>query len=296
MKATKRLRELLAGDEIVVLPGAYDGLTARLVEQAGFPGVYMTGAGTAASYGYPDYGLITMTEMTEKAAVLARSVKIPVIADADTGYGNELNVTRAVREFEARGIAGIHIEDQVSPKRCGHLDGKEIVPLDVFVANIRAAVQAKSDPDFLIIARSDARAVAGLDEAIDRVNAALTAGADMAFVEAPCTMDEVATIPQRVAGPCLLNMVPAGRTPLVTTQEAQEMGFRMVLYPGIMLVAQITAGAEALRTLRDTKKAPTVPLTAQVMQAFQVLGAAEWDELRSGFQSVAQASSARRGT
>lgn len=289
MKATTRLRELLASEEILVLPGAYDGLTARLVEQYGFSGVYMTGAGTAATYGYPDYGLLTMTEMVDKGAVLARSVNIPVIADADTGYGNELNITRTVREYEARGIAGVHIEDQVHPKRCGHLDGKELVAREVYLAHIRAAVSARTDPDFVIIARSDARTVAGLDEAIERVNAALDAGADMAFVESPLNLDEVASIPQRVKGPCLLNVVPGGKTPIIGTEKAQELGYRMALLPGVLLAAQIIASGEALRTLRETRKPPAIPLNANVMQAFQVLGAAEWDELRTAFQSTAKA-------
>lgn len=288
MKATARLRELLAGTEIVVLPGAYDGLTARLVEQAGFSGVYMTGAGTAASYGYPDYGLLTMTEMVDNAAIMARSVNIPVIADADTGYGNELNVTRTVREFEARGVAGIHIEDQVSPKRCGHLDGKDVVSREVFLANIRAAVSARTDPDFVLIARSDAAAVLGLDEAIARVNLALAAGADVAFVEAPRTLEEIASIPGRVNGPCLLNVVPGGKTPPITMKEAEAMGFRMALFPGIMLVALVTAADEALRTLRETHEAPAIPMNAHVMQAFQRFGATEWDGLRSQFQTAAK--------
>jgi len=148
MKPTARLRELLGQPDIITAPGAYDGITARLIEQAGFPAVYMTGAGTSMARGFPDFGLLSMSEMAENAAVLARTVEIPVIADADTGYGNELNVTRTVREFEARGVAGIHIEDQASPKRCGHLDGKEIIPQAEFISKIRAAVAARRDPGF----------------------------------------------------------------------------------------------------------------------------------------------------
>src|SRR5882757_3659590 len=171
--APRSFRQLLDSDTFIVAPGAYDGITARLVEQAGFPVVYMTGAGTAAARGFPDYGLLTMTEMVENAAVLARSVAVPVLADADTGFGNELNVTRTVREYESRGVAGIHLEDQVSPKRCGHLDGKDIIPQGEFLSKIKAAVAARRDPDFLIIARTDSRAAAGFDEAIVRANAAL---------------------------------------------------------------------------------------------------------------------------
>ncbi|MDB5841120.1 MAG: bcpA, partial [Herminiimonas sp.] len=191
MKAASQLRHLLAQPNMVVAPGSYDGITARLVEQAGFSAVYMTGAGTSAARGYPDFGLLTMTEMVENAGVIARSVSIPLIADADTGYGNELNVTRTVREYESRNVAGIHIEDQVSPKRCGHLDGKEVITRGEYVSKIRAAVAARQSKDFVIIARTDSRAVLGLDEAIDRANAALDAGADIAFVEAVQTLDEI---------------------------------------------------------------------------------------------------------
>ena len=151
MTSSKKLRELLAQGSIVRAPGVYDGITARLVEQAGFPAVYMTGAGTSLSLGYPDVGLLTMTEMVEKARIITRTVQVPVIADADTGYGNEMNVTRTVQEYQRAGVAGLHIEDQVSPKRCGHLEGKELVPCEEWVAKIRAAVAARSDEDFVVI-------------------------------------------------------------------------------------------------------------------------------------------------
>ena len=196
MSEAQKLRAKLRQDGMIVAPGAYDGITARLIEQAGFDAVYMTGAGTSAAFGYPDFGLLTMTEMVGNATRIVRTVSVPVIADADTGYGSELNTVRTVREYEQCGVAGIHIEDQVSPKRCGHLDDKEIVPREDFLAKIRAAVYARRDPDFLIIARTDSRAVAGFEEAIARANAALQAGADMAFVEAAQTMEEVATIPR----------------------------------------------------------------------------------------------------
>jgi 2-methylisocitrate lyase-like PEP mutase family enzyme len=194
MSRAAKLRALLKQD-MVVAPGAYDCITARTIAQAGFSAVYMTGAGTAATLGYPDYGLVTMSEMADNAGRIANAVDVPVIADADTGYGNELNATRTVREYERRGVAGLHIEDQGFPKKCGHLDNKVIVPLDEYLAKVRAAVAARHNPDFLIIARTDSRAVLGLEEAIRRANAALAAGADMAFVEAPQTMEEVASVP-----------------------------------------------------------------------------------------------------
>src|SRR5258707_3755253 len=192
MSQATNLRALLRQPGMVIAPGAYDGLTAKLVAQVGFSAVYMTGAGTSVSHGYPDFGLLTTTEMVANAARMVRAVDVPVIADADTGYGNELNVVRTVQDFEHAGVAGIHIEDQVSPKRCGHLDDKEIVPREDWIAKIRAAAATRRDPDFLIIARTDSRAVVNFEEAIARANLALEAGADMAFVEAPQTLEEIA--------------------------------------------------------------------------------------------------------
>src|SRR3984893_13479268 len=199
--APARLRALLKQDGMIVAPGAYDCISARVIVQAGFPAVYMTGAGTAAMLGYPDFGLVTMSEMAENAGRIAAAVAVPVIADADTGYGNELNVTRTVREYEKRGIAGLHIEDQGFPKKCGHLDDKTVIPLDEYLAKIRAAAAARTDPGFLLIARTDARAVIGFEEAVARMNAALAAGADMAFLEAPQTAAEVEAVPKLVKGP-----------------------------------------------------------------------------------------------
>jgi 2-methylisocitrate lyase-like PEP mutase family enzyme len=196
MTQAARFRELLRRDGMIAAPGAYDCITARMIARAGFDCVYMTGAGTAATLGYPDFGLVTMSEMVDNAGRIAAAVDLPVIADADTGYGNELNVTRTVREYEARGVAGIHIEDQGFPKKCGHLDDKEIVPREDWLAKIRAAAAARRTPDFTIIARTDARALLGFDEAVARGNAALGAGADMVFLEAPQTLDEVAAVPR----------------------------------------------------------------------------------------------------
>src|SRR5579863_6189818 len=223
MTQAARLRELLRQDGMVVAPGAYDCITARLIEHAGFAAVYMTGAGTAAALGYPDFGLVTMSEMVANAGRIAAAVDLPVIADADTGYGNELNVVRTVREYEQRGVAGMHIEDQGFPKKCGHLENKAIIPLEDYVAKIRAAVGARRDRDFVVIARTDARAVLGFEEAVRRANASLDAGADMAFVEAPQTLEEVASVPRLVHGPCMLNMVWRGKTPDVALDEAQKM-------------------------------------------------------------------------
>ncbi|RKF33364.1 oxaloacetate decarboxylase [Paraburkholderia fungorum] len=284
MKYAETLRALLAKPELVVAPGVYDGLTARLAAQAGFPAVYMTGAGTAAARGFPDFGLLTMTEMVENAGVIARSASVPVIADADTGFGNELNVTRTIREYEMRGVAAIHIEDQVSPKRCGHLDGKEIVSRQDFLANIRAAAAARTNPDFVLIARTDARAVAGMEEAIWRANAALEAGADVAFVEAAQGLDEVASIPRMVNGPCLLNIVRGGKTPDVNLRDVQEMGYRIAILPSMLLSSIIEVCDVMLKTLRETQMPPTSAGHPSVRQRFQRLGADEWDALRTRFR------------
>ena len=288
MGGAKTLRSLLGADAMVIAPGAYDGLTAKLVAQVGFPAVYMTGAGTSVSQGYPDFGLLTMSEMVENAARIVRAVDVPVIADADTGYGNELNAFRTVQEYESRGVAGIHIEDQVSPKKCGHLDDKEIVPREDYVAKIRAAVAAKRDRDFMIIARTDARAVAGLDEAMARANAALQAGADMAFVEAPQTMQEVAEVPKRVAGPCLLNVVRGGKTPEIDLRQAQQMGYRLAIVPGLLLKAVIGACDEVLAELKATHVHPAPRHDMTVRDAFNRVGADEWDALRTRFRRSAQ--------
>ena len=285
MKPTARLRELLGQPDMTIAPGAYDGITARLIEQAGFSAVYMTGAGTSMARGFPDFGLLSMSEMVENAAMIARTVEVPVIADADTGYGNELNVTRTVREFEARGVAGIHIEDQASPKRCGHLDGKEIISQAEYISKIRAAVAARRDADFLIIARTDSRAVAGLEEAIARANAALAAGAGMAFVEAVQTAEELAMVPKRVKGPCLLNVVPGGKTPPITLQEAQALGYRLAILPGLLLSAVMIAADQALRAVKETGVSPGTPKGATVMDTFRRFGADEWNSLRQRFST-----------
>lgn len=281
MKRAAELRQKLAAPGMLIAPGAYDGITAKLIEQAGFPLVYMTGAGTSASLGYPDYGLVTMTEMVANAEIITRAVNIPLISDADTGYGNELNMTRTIREFESRGVAGIHIEDQVSPKRCGHLDNKEIEPLDKYLSKIRAAVAARSNPDFLIIARTDSRASLGFDEAIRRGNAALEAGADMVFIEAPQTIEEVRAIPQRIQGPCLLNVVQGGKTPVVHLKDAEKMGYKIAILPGLLLRAAVQAFDQALDSVKTHHIAPDYLNNTSPQQNFRRFGADEWDTIRS---------------
>jgi len=285
MTQASRFRDLLGRDGMVVAPGAYDCITAKLIEQAGFAAVYMTGAGTAAALGYPDFGLVTMSEMVANAGRLAAAIDVPVIADADTGYGNELNTFRAVREFESRGVAAIHIEDQVFPKKCGHLEGKEIVSREDWLAKIRAAVAARRDPGFTIIARTDARAVAGLDEAIARANAALTSGADMAFVEAPQTEDEIAAVPRLVKGPCLLNVVRGGKTPDIDLRHAEALGYKLAILPGLLIKNVIGICDKMLSELKATRRHPP-PITEMTLpEMFGRFGADEWDARRSGFRT-----------
>ena len=294
MKMSTQLRQLLARPEMVIAPGAYDGLTARVIEQAGFPAVYMTGAGASAARGFPDFGLLTMSEMVESAGVMARSISVPLIADADTGYGNELNVTRTVREYESRNVAAIHIEDQVMPKRCGNLDGKEIVSREEFISKIRAAVAARRDPDFIIIARTDARAVVDLQEAVARANAALAAGADLAFVEAPQTLDEIMAIPRLVNGPCMLNLVPGGRTPLLDLAQAEAMGYRMTILPGVLLTPIIETCDGILQNLMASRLLAAPKPGENVGDFFRRLGSDEWNLLRTSFQGEIAATLATR--
>jgi 2-methylisocitrate lyase-like PEP mutase family enzyme len=232
-----------------------------------------------------------MSEMAENAGRIASAVDIPVIADADTGYGNELNATRTVRQYEQRGVAGLHIEDQGFPKKCGHLDNKVIVPLDEYLAKIRAALAARRNIDFVVIARTDSRAVLGFDEAIRRANAALAAGADMAFVEAPQTIEEVAAVPRLVNGPCLLNVVWRGKTPDVAFGEAERMGYRLAIVPGLLFKAVIGICDAMLGELRRGDRHPTPMHDMTVKEVFRRAGADEWDAISDRFGVPKPASS-----
>ena len=249
------LRRLLAAPDIVLAPGAYDALTGRLVEQAGFPAVYLTGAGVAyTQLATPDLGLVTLSEMADRAARVAEAVSLPVIADADTGYGNAINVQRAVRAYERAGVAALHLEDQATPKRCGHLRGKELIPAAEMCGKIRAARDARRDPDLVLIARTDARAAEGLDAALDRARRYAAAGADLLFVEAPESLEELGRIPRELPAPAMANMVEGGRTPLVSARELQEFGYRLVIFPNA--VAR-TAAKAVIGLLGELKRAGT---------------------------------------
>jgi 2-methylisocitrate lyase-like PEP mutase family enzyme len=229
---------------LIVAPGAYDALSARLIAQAGFPAVYMTGFGTAASVlGQPDVGLLTMSEMVSRAVAISAVIAsvagdLPLIADADTGYGNPINVRRTIREYERAGVAGLHIEDQVWPKKCGHMEGKQVIPMDEMVQKVRAAVEARQDPDFVIIARTDANAVHGLEDAIRRGKAYHEAGADVIFIEAPRSMTELRSIAQAFPGvPLLFNWAESGKTPPLPLEEIRTLGFKLVIFPVSLLFA-----------------------------------------------------------
>jgi carboxyvinyl-carboxyphosphonate phosphorylmutase len=253
MTMAGRMKELLLGDPITVVPSAYDGLSARVIANAGFEAIHITGSGSSASLlGSPDVGLATVSEMATHAKNIVQSVEVPVIADADTGYGNAINVIRTIREFERAGIVGCHLEDQVTPKRCGHLDGKELISTDEMVGKIEAAIYARQDPDFLVIARTDARNALGLDEAILRGNLYREAGADCVFVESPHDAGEMAEIRKRIDGPLLANMVEGGKTPWLTTGELQEMGYDIVIYPLSGWMGAAVVVRELMRTLRET--------------------------------------------
>lgn len=275
------IREMLAANEMILAPGAYDCLTAGAIERAGFKAAYMTGAGVSASHGFPDFGVLTMTEMVAVAGRMARSLSIPLIADGDTGFGNELNAARAVREYERAGVGAMHIEDQVFPKKCGHFDNKAIVPADEFIAKIKAAAMARETREFVLIARTDARSVEGLDAAIDRANRALDAGADVAFVEAPQDLDEMAAIPRRVQGPCLLNIVWRGKTPDVSFEDAAAMGYRIAILPSILLKSVMGMSEQVLAAARQAGRHPVPPGDIGIQDGVARAGGAEWKRLRA---------------
>jgi len=249
-RATTALRALLKGEEIVVAPGVYDGLSARLASDAGFAAVYATGGGIARSMGFPDLGLLSMQEVAERVAGIVEHAGVPVIADADTGYGNALNVRRTVREFERAGVAAFHLEDQVHPKRCGHYDDKALVPTAEMVQKLRAARDAAQDADLVVIARTDAIAVEGLGAAIARAQAYAAAGADLLFVEAPTSEAQIETIARSLPGAKLINMFEGGKTPLVPLARLQALGYRVVIVPSDLQRAAIRAMQEVLAVMR----------------------------------------------
>jgi len=252
-RSTSIFRDLLSAPGLVVAPGVADAMNARLVAAEGFKAIYMTGGGTAAiRLGMPDVGLLTMTEMVDNAGRIADASGLPVISDADTGYGNPLNVRRTVRAFEKAGVAAIHLEDQDFPKRCGHLSGKTIVPIEDMVNKLRAACDARVDSDFTIIARTDALAVEGIERALERARAYEAAGADMIFVEAPLNREHLSAIPRAFRVPALLNMSISGKTPLLPVAELSNLGYKVAIYPNFGTLIALAAVRDYLRQLRET--------------------------------------------
>ena len=253
MKMTTLLRQMLAGKNIVVAPGAHDALTAKIIEQVGFGAVYMTGYGQAASHlGKPDVGLLTMTEMLSRAANIVEAVNVPVIADADTGFGNAVNVMRTVREYEKAGVAAIQLEDQVAPKKCGHMTGRQVVSKEEMVGKIKAAVDVRKDSDFMIIARTDARTVHGIGEALERAKAYEEAGADILFVESPESIEEMKQITSSFNVPVLANMVEGGRTPFLPAQELEALGYELVIFPTASTYLVTKAVSRLMTVLKQT--------------------------------------------
>ena len=250
MRSTTRLKSIMQRRAAVTVPGAANAMFARVIEDVGFEAVYVTGAGIANMHlGAPDIGLTTMTEVADTLARIADSVSVPLIVDADTGFGNPINMVRTIRTLERAGAAGIQIEDQVFPKKCGHFAGKDVIPLDDMVQKVRAAVDTRRDGDLQIIARTDARAVEGFDRALERANAFVEAGADVTFVEAPLDLDELARIPRDVRVPQIANIVFGGKTPDPGRAKLAALGFSVVLYANAVLQAALKASYDVLRAL-----------------------------------------------
>src|SRR5437763_7063096 len=284
MTPGQELRRLIDQRGYTMVPGAYDTLTARLVEAAGFAAVYLTGGGYSRACGYPDLGLLSLTENVLFISRTVEAVGIPVIADADTGYGNAINVIRTVREYEKTGVAGFHIEDQVSPKKCGHYEGKEVISRAEMVGKIKAAADTRQDADMVIIARSDARAIEGLSAAIERVNAYLEAGADVGFVEAPQSRDELATVARQLKKPSLVNIFEGGKTPVLPVRELEVMGHRIGIYPSQTHRAAIAAAKKVLAVLkRDGDTAVMDSELATFMDREEAVNSKHWRELETKY-------------
>lgn len=279
MSTRKVLREMLNKRSTIMAPGAYDPWTAKLIEKAGFPAVYMTGYGvSAAVLGKPDIGLLTLTEMVTAAKNIVAAVNIPVIADADNGYGGSLNVVRTVQEYEQAGVAAIQLEDQVTPKRCGHMEGKEVISMEEMVAKIKAAVYARKDPDTVIIARTDARAAISFDEALKRAKAYEAAGADVIFFEAPQSVEEMKIVASEIKVPLLANMVEKGKTPLTKASKLNEMGYSIIIYPVSLLYAATKTIQDFLAQLKTDET--TAALLDRMVTFPEFNSAIELDELR----------------
>ena len=277
MLVTSKLRQLIERPGIIVAPGAYDCLTAKIIQQSGFPAVYMTGAGTSvARYGFPDLALASMTEMISNAADITASVSVPVIADADTGYGGLLNVGRTVRKYEQSGVAAIHIEDQEFPKRCGHLDDKRVIPTEDMIPKIKEAVESRTDIDFLIIVRTDALAVTGWEDTMDRCHRYIDAGADVLFVEALRSREDAQRAVELLPVPLLYNFVETGKSPLLSASDLESIGFKIVIFPASNLLLVTATIQRLMAELKE--KGTTIGMMEQMVslqECFELMGLSE---------------------
>jgi 2-methylisocitrate lyase-like PEP mutase family enzyme len=288
MNLRQTLKKLLNRKQLLVAPGCFDGLSARLVQEAGFEAAYLSGGAIARSMGIPDIGLVTMSESIERAAQIVSAIQIPVIADADTGYGNAVNLVRSVREFERIGVAAIHIEDQITPKRCGHLDGKEVISRAEMEMKLKAALDTRTDPDFCIIARTDARGVHGLEDAIGRAQAFAKLGVDAIFVEAPQSESELAEIPKRLPDvPLLVNVFKGGKTPMLPIERLQQMGYRIAIYPSETQRAAIHAMRSALTTLKREGTTESIDASLTTFkERDKVVGLDDWQKIEHTYLAV----------
>ena len=288
MTPRQTLKQLLKRNKLLVAPGCFDGLSARLVQEAGFEAAYLSGGAVARSMGIPDIGLVTMSESIERAVQVVSAINIPIIADADTGYGNAVNLVRSVREFERAGVAAIHIEDQITPKRCGHLDGKEVISLEEMELKLKAALATRSDPDFCIIARTDARGVNGFEDAVKRANAFAKLGVDAIFFEAPQSEAELEEVPKRVPNiPLLVNVFKGGKTPMLPMERLEKMGFRIAIYPSETQRAAIHAMRSALSTLKREGTTESIDANLTTFKdRDKVVGLDDWNKIEREFMAV----------
>lgn len=282
---TQRLRRLLAGERALMAPGVVDAMYARLVAEAGFEAMYMTGAGTSATrLGYPDVGLLTMTEMVDNATRIADAADVPLIADADNGFGGPLNVRRAIQQYERGGVAAVHLEDQVLPKRCGHLAGKQVISAAAMVSKIKAAVDARIDPDFVVIARTDVLALEGRNAALDRGEMYREAGADVIFIESPGPEDLPHIAPRFPGVPLLYNMATSGKTPFLTRSEIEALGFKLIIYPNWLLLSACEAARKTLEVLKvEETIASVAPHVMNFKQFFDSARMPEIQELEARY-------------
>lgn len=288
-KKTTQFRKLLEADDILLMPGSFNALSAILIEKAGFKAIYISGAGLASNFvGYPDIGLTTMSDILENAKNIVNVTNIPVICDADTGFGNAINMIRTVKEFESAGVAGIQIEDQVMPKKCGHTEGKLLITKDEMVQKVKAAVDTRRDSDFVFVIRTDAIAVNGLEDALDRALAYQEAGADVIFVEAPRTVEEMQKVCKVIKAPHLANMVEGGgKTPILPLLKLKEIGYKIVIYPASAWMASIKAIQEVLSVLKeDGSTSRYASRMVSFQEMFEVVGRSKYVKLETKYSST----------